>query len=148
MRPFSDKTCAQAGVIVVGYASSKISRCEPFSLGAVRKTSRSTSAASGDSAGSSRREKLHANNRISANRCVGRLSYIGLGRAPPTGLFEIAHVVGGHRGKRQLLYPACLVCSPIWSSNHCNAHIRRLPGSHGMSIAAVFRNGHSISATS
>jgi hypothetical protein len=103
---------------------------------------RSTRAALGDSADSSRGGKLHANNRIFANRRVGRLPHIGLVRAPPTGLFEFAHVVdGGHQGKRQLLYPACLVCSPRWSSSHCDAHIARLSGFCDMSTAAVFRNG-------
>jgi hypothetical protein len=40
-------------------------------------------------------EKLRANNQISANRRVGRLLHIGLGRARLTGLFECGLVVDG-----------------------------------------------------
>jgi hypothetical protein len=96
----------------------------------------------GDSADSSRGEKLRANNQMSANRCVGRLLHIGLGRARLTGLFEFGLVVdGGDEGKRRHLYPAHLVWAPRWRSGRCDAQIARSSGSDDMSGTAVSRNG-------
>ena len=87
-------------------------------------------------------EKLRANNQISANRRVGRLLHIGLGRARLTGLFECGLVVdGGDEGKRRHLYPAYLVCPPRWRSGRCDSQIARSSGFGDMSAPAVSRNG-------